>query len=154
MMKGAALWVRGQRYVYVGDYQLVANYGRDVSVKVWESRCATCGELFRTNATITQATLRRLSRRCSNCLAAGAAPTRRRATKQSVTPEEIALLRALADNPTASRDDLIAALYWRTKSPQRKVSHRLIRFLNRGLIVRKHNGFEVTDNGKRTIAGQ
>src|SRR5262245_1588988 len=151
MQKSAALWVGGQRYVYVGDYQLVANYGRDVSVKVWESRCATCGELFRTNATITQATLR-LSRRCSNCLAAGAAATRRRATKQSVTPEDIALLRTLARNPTASRDDLIAALHWRTKNPQRKVTHRLVRFLNRGLIVRKHNGFELTDKGKRTIA--
>jgi hypothetical protein len=149
--KGAALWVGGQRYVYVEDYELLANYGRDVSVKVWESRCATCGELFRTNATMTQATLRRLSRRCSNCLAAGATATRRRLTKQSVTPEDIALLRALANNPRALRDDLIAALLWRTKTPQRKVSHRLIMFLNRGLIMRKNNRFELTDKGMRTI---
>jgi hypothetical protein len=109
MQKGAALWVGGQRYVYVADYEHVTKYGRDVSIKVWESKCATCGQLFRTNATITQATLRRLNRRCLNCLAPGVAVKRRCAPKQSATPEDIALLRILADNPTASRDDLIGA---------------------------------------------
>jgi hypothetical protein len=152
MMKGAALWVGGQRYVYVADFEHVTQEGRDVSIKVWESTCATCGQLFRTNATITQAALRRLNRRCLNCLAAGVAVTRRRAPKQSATPEDIALLRILADKPTASRDDLIPALHWRTTNPQRKVADTLRRFLNGGLIVRKHNGFELTHQGKRTIA--
>ena len=79
-------------------------------------------------------------------------PCRRRAPKPSATPEDIALLRILADNPTASRDDLIAALHRRTTNPQRKVTDTLRRFLNGGLIVRKHNGFELTDKGKGTIA--
>jgi hypothetical protein len=52
----------------------------------------------------------------------------------------------------APRDDLIAALHWRTTKPQRKVTDTLRRFLNGGLIVRKHNGFELTDKGKGTIA--
>jgi predicted methyltransferase len=40
----------------------------------------------------------------------------------------------------------------RRRAPQRKVTDTLRRFLNGGLIVRKHNGFELTDKGKGTIA--
>jgi hypothetical protein len=151
MQKGAALWVGGQRYVYVGDYELVANYGRDVSIKVWESKCAICGQSFRTNASITQARLRRLNRRCSACLAAGLPVKQRRALTQSAAPEEIAVLCTLADNPRASRHDLIAVLHRRTTNAQRKVTHTLRRFLNDGLIVRKNNGFELTYAGRSTI---
>jgi hypothetical protein len=37
MQKGAALWVGGQRYVYVADYEHVTKYRRDVSIKVWRA---------------------------------------------------------------------------------------------------------------------
>jgi nucleotidyltransferase/DNA polymerase involved in DNA repair len=96
MQKGAALWVGGQRYVFA-DYEHVTKYGRDVPIKVWESKCATCGQLFRTNATITQATLRRLNRRCLNCLAPGVAVKRTAPQNNRPRPK---ISRSYASSPT------------------------------------------------------
>ena len=152
MRKGAALWVDGRRYVYVADYEGLTEYGRDVSMKVWESTCTTCGQSFRTTGTITQGALRGLNRRCLNCVTTDVAVKRCRVRKQSATPEDVALLRILAENPTPSRDDLIAALHRRATNPQRRVTHTLRRFLKDGLIVRKNNGFEVTHAGGCKIA--